>query len=461
MAHPMKNKEYTVTITGCTSQGEGVAHLEDGLTVFIRGALTGEVCRISIMKAAKRCAWARLIQVISPSPARVQPDCPHYPKCGGCQSRHMSYQEELQLKAERVNDAFHHIGGLSLMIDKIHGAPAVNGYRNKVQFPVGGSLEEGVKVGFYRQRSHDVIPVEHCLLQPESCNRAGQIVREWMVRYQVAPYNEQLHTGLVRHVFCRENSKGDLLVCLIANGKKLPRERELVEALKKELPGLTSVVLSVNTEKTNVILGKRYRTLWGQDYLLDTLCSLTFRLSVPSFFQVNREQAQLLYERAVEFASLTGKETVLDLYCGTGTISQCMAKKAGRVLGAEIVPEAIEDAKANALRNGLDNTEFFCADAGEAAELLALRGLRPDVVSVDPPRKGLSLPVIEAICQMAPSRVVYVSCDPATLARDLKLLAERGYEPVRAEAVDMFPRTGHVETVCLLIGKGLFTTETH
>ena len=347
------------------------------------------------------------------------------------------------------------------MIDKIHGAPAVNGYRNKVQFPVGGSLEEGVKVGFYRQRSHDVIPVEHCLLQPESCNRAGQIVREWMVRYQVAPYNEQLHTGLVRHVFCRENSKGDLLVCLIANGKKLPRERELVEALKKELPGLTSVVLSVNTEKTNVILGKRYRTLWGQDYLLDTLCSLTFRLSVPSFFQVNREQAQLLYERAVEFASLTGKETVLDLYCGTGTISQCMAKKAGRVLGAEIVPEAIEDAKANALRNGLDNTEFFCADAGEAAELLALRGLRPDVVSVDPPRKGLSLPVIEAICQMAPSRVVYVSCNPATLARDLKLLAERGYEPVRAEAVDMFPRTGHVETVCLLIGKGLFTTETH
>ena len=319
MAHPMKNKEYTVTITGCTSQGEGVAHLEDGLTVFIRGTLTGEVCRISIMKAAKRCAWARLIQVISPSPARVQPDCPHYPKCGGCQSRHMSYQEELQLKAERVNDAFHHIGGLSLMIDKIHGAPAVNGYRNKVQFPVGGSLEEGVK--------------------------AGQIVREWMVRYQVAPYNEQLHTGLVRHVFCRENSKGDLLVCLIANGKKLPRERELVEALKKELPGLTSVVLSVNTEKTNVILGKRYRTLWGQDYLLDTLCSLTFRLSVPSFFQVNREQAQLLYERAVEFASLTGKETVLDLYCGTGTISQCMAKRPAGCWVPKLYPKPLRTPK--------------------------------------------------------------------------------------------------------------------
>ena len=450
MAHPMKNKEYLVTITGCTSQGEGVAHLEDGLTVFVRGALTGERCRLSIMKVAKRCAWARLVEVVTSSPARITPDCPHYPKCGGCQSRHMTYQEELQLKAERVNDAFHHIGGLSLMVDKIHGAPDIIGYRNKVQFPVGGSLEEGVKVGFYRQRSHDVIDVPTCLLQPESCNRAGRLVKEWMLEHSVPPYDEVNHKDLIRHVFCRENSAGELLVCILANGKKLPKEQALVEKLLANLPGLVGVVLGVNTEKTNVILGDSYRTLWGQDFLLDTLCGLTFRLSVPSFFQVNRKQAEVLYERALDFAELTGTETVLDLYCGTGTISQVMARKAGKVLGAEIVPEAIEDAKENARRNGLTNTEFFCADAGEAAQMLAARGLKPDVISVDPPRKGLSLPVIEAICEMSPERVVYVSCDPATLARDLKLLEERGYTVQKAEAVDMFPRTGHVETVVLL-----------
>ncbi len=450
MANPMKNKEYLATITGCTSAGEGITHLEDGLTVFVRGALTGEVCRISIMKAAKRCAWARLVEIITPSPARVPSDCPHYPKCGGCQSRHMTYQEELQLKAERVNDAFQRIGGLDLMIDRIHGAPEIIGYRNKVQFPVGGSLEEGVKVGFYRQRSHDVIPVSHCLLQPESCNLAGQLVKKWMEDHSVPPYNEERHTGLIRHVFSRENSEGQLLVCVLANGKKLPHEKELVETLRENLPGLVGIVLGVNMEKTNVILGDSYRTLWGEDHLYDTLCGLTFRLSVPSFFQVNRKQAEVLYERALDFAGLTGKETVLDLYCGTGTISQVMARKAGKVLGAEIVPEAIEDAKANAVRNGLTNTEFFCADAGEAAQMLAARGLKPDVISVDPPRKGLSLPVIEAICEMGPERVVYVSCDPATLARDLKLLEERGYTAVNAEAVDMFPRTGHVETVVLM-----------
>lgn len=450
MSHPLKNTEQIVTFTGCTSQGEGVGRLEDGLAVFVRGALAGETARISLMKVTKHCAWGRLLEVLNPSPARIEPDCPYYPRCGGCQLRHMTYQEELRLKTERVNDALRRIGGLELTVSCIHGAARRDGYRNKVQFPVSGGKDGWVRVGFYRQRSHDVIDVERCLLQPELSNQAGRCVRAWMEEYDVPAYDEGTHTGLVRHVFCRTNQAGELLLCLVVNGTSLPHAAELLQTLREVFSSLAGVVLNCNTRQTNVILGPEYRVLWGRDYLEGVLCGLTFRLSVPSFFQVNRDQAEVLYGRALEFAGLTGRETVLDLYCGTGTISLVMATRAGRVLGAEIVPQAIEDAKENARRNGLDNTEFFCADAGEAARLLAERGLRPDVVSVDPPRKGLSPQVIDAICRMSPRRVVYVSCDPATLARDLKLLEAGGYRVTRAEAVDMFPGTGHVETVCLL-----------
>ena len=450
MELPRKNSEHTMVITGYASTGEGVGHLESGLTVFVRGALRGERCRISILKASKRCAWGRLLAVEEPSPARVTPDCPYYPKCGGCQLRHMSYEEELSLKLGRVNDALQRIGGLSLRAEVIHPAPERTGYRNKVQFPVGLAPNGGIRLGFYRRRSHEIVPVERCLLQPEVSNRAGQIVRRWMVERQIAPYDERSHTGLVRHLFCRTNAAGELLVCLVVNAGALPEEGELVRRLRAGLPKLAGVVLSENRERTNVVLGRSFRTLWGRDWLEDTLCGLTFRLSVPSFFQVNRRQAEVLYRRALDFAGLTGRETVLDLYCGTGTISLVMAQRARRVIGAEIVPEAIEDAKANARRNGLENARFLCADAGQAAEMLAGQGIRPDVISVDPPRKGLSHEVIEAICQMAPERVVYVSCDPGTLARDLALLDERGYRAERAEAVDLFPRTGHVETVVLL-----------
>ena len=326
------------------------------------------------------------------------------------------------------------------------------GYRNKIQFPVGGTLEDGIRVGFYRQHSHDVIDAPCCLLQPEVCNQAGRIVKKWMEQFVVPPYQEADGSGLIRHIFCRINREREVLICIVANSERLPYEEALVSDLRAGVAGLIGVVLNGNTRDTNVILGDFYRTLWGQDFLYDSLCDLSFRLSVPSFFQVNRDQAEVLYGRALEFAGLAGKETVLDLYCGTGTISLVMATRAGRVLGAEIVPEAIEDANENARRNGFANAEFFCADAGEAAEELARRGLRPEVISVDPPRKGLSGQVIDAICRMSPDRVVYVSCDPGTLARDLKLLDERGYRAVRAEAVDLFPRTGHVET-CVLLSK--------
>ncbi|CCY26843.1 23S rRNA (Uracil-5-)-methyltransferase RumA [Firmicutes bacterium CAG:114] len=271
-----------------------------------------------------------------------------------------------------------------------------------------------------------------------------------MERYQVPAYDERVHGGLIRHFYVRVNRRGQSLCAVIANGTDLPHQEELVQALRRAEPDLAGVVLSVNQEKTNVILGKTHRCLWGRDYLEDTLCGLTFRLSVPSFYQVNREQAEVLYGRALAFAGLTGRETVLDLYCGIGTITLVMARQAGRAIGAEVIPAAVEDAKANAARNEVTNAEFLCADAAQAAQTLADRGLRPDVICVDPPRKGLAPAVIDAIVQMAPQRLVYVSCDPATLARDVKRMEEQGYVLQRAEAVDLFPRTAHVETVCLM-----------
>ena len=305
-------------------------------------------------------------------------------------------------------------------------------------------------MGFFRARSHDVIDAADCLLQPLAATRLRTAFKGWMEAHHIPAYDETAHQGLVRHFYVRVNRQGQSLCAVIANGRKLPKTKELIETLRAAEPGLVGVVLSVNTEKTNVILGREHLTLWGQDYLEDTLCGLTFRLSVPSFYQVNRDQAELLYNRALDFAGLTGEETVLDLYCGIGTITLCMARKARKALGAEVVPSAVEDARENARRNGVENVEFFCADAGEAALQLAQRGIRPDVICVDPPRKGVSPQVIEAIVQMGPQRLVYVSCDPATLARDVKLLNERGYRLEKAEAADLFPRTHHVETVALL-----------
>lgn len=443
-----KNEGYPLRIESYGSAGEGVARL-NGQAVFVKGALAGELCNVQLLKVGKTAAWGRVQKVLEPSPARQAPDCPQYPKCGGCQLRHMTYEEETELKRRRVEDALRRIGGWDGTVQIIHGAKMPDRYRNKIQFPVA----DGPRVGFYRARSHDVIDTADCLLQPEAATRLRAAFKMWMETYHVPAYDEVAHKGLIRHFYVRVNRGGQSLCAIIANGRDLPRKNALLKALREAEPGLVGVVLSVNTEKTNVILGKEHRLLWGQDFLEDTLCGLTFRLSVPSFYQVNRDQAEVLYGRALDFAALTGQETVLDLYCGIGTITLVMARRAKRAIGAEVVPEAIEDAKANAVRNGVTNAEFLCADAGQAAQALAAQGVRPDVICVDPPRKGLALPVIETIVQMSPKRLVYVSCDPATLARDVKLFAERGYCLQKAEAADLFPRTAHVETVVLLSHK--------
>ena len=439
-----KNDIVRLGIERCGNDGEGIAHL-DGQVVFVAGGIPGEVCDVQLLKVGKTAVWGRVSQVVEPSPDRLTPDCPHFPKCGGCQFRHMTYAAETAAKRVRVEETLRRIGGVDLPISVIYGAENTDRYRNKVQLPVA----EGPAIGFFRARSHDVVDVSDCLLQPQAASAACDAVRAWMRKYDVSAYDEVPHKGLIRHVFLRF-SRTNSLLCLVVNGKSIPHADELIAAFREAVPNLSGVVLSENTERTNVVLGKRLHTLWGQDYLDDTLLGLTFRISVPSFYQVNRDQTEVLYGKALEFAELTGSETVLDLYCGIGTISLCLAQKAGKVIGAEVVPSAVEDARENAKRNHIENAEFICADAGEAAQKLAGDGVRPDVVCVDPPRKGLAPEVVDTIAEMAPAKIVYVSCDPATLARDVKRFTEQGYEAVKAVAVDMFPRTGHVETVALL-----------
>ena len=436
----------TAVIEGYASGGEGVART-GGMAVFVKGALRGERAEVLIEHIGHSAAWGRVERLLEPSPARIEPDCPYYGVCGGCQFRHMAYEEELRAKRQRVEDALRRIGGADLAISVIHGAKNTLRYRNKVQFPVA----EGA-IGYYRGRTHQVVDVDDCLLQHPAVTACRVAVKEWMERFRVPAYDEGTGRGLVRHLYLRTNRAGEALCCIVANGKTLPHEAELVDGLRAAAPGLAGVVLSVNTRKTNVILGREFFTLWGRDWLEEELCGHAFRLSAPSFFQVNRDQTEVLYRRALDFAGLTGTETVVELYCGIGTISLTLAERAGQVIGVEVVPQAVEDAKENARRNGLAHkARFECGDAAALAAELAGEGVRPDVVVVDPPRKGLAPEVVDAAAKMAPARIVYLSCDPATLARDVKRFGALGYAPARAEAVDLFPRTAHVESILSLI----------
>lgn len=440
-----KNRIYRAHIDGYSSEGLGIARI-DGQVVFVHGAVRGETCDVLVMKVLKNAAFGKIAALAEPSPARRQPDCPYYGRCGGCDFRHMSYEEELWAKRARVQDALTRIGGAEVTVEEILGAEQPLHYRNKSIYPISPAGE----VGFYRARSHQVVHVEHCLIQKPEADALAQAVRDYIARFRVEPYDEATGRGLLRHLYVRTSCRGESLACLLVNGSHLPHEQELVDMLRAAAPGVCGVVLGENTRRGNAILGDRYRTLWGRDYLTDTLCGLELRLSVPSFYQVNHDQAQRLYEKALEYAGLTGRELAVDLYCGAGTITQVLARRARHVIGGEIVPEAIRDAKDSARRNGVENVEFLCGDASRLAAELRQRGLRPDVICVDPPRKGLAPDVVEAAASMTPGRIVYVSCDPATLARDVARFAPLGYCPVRACAVDLFPGTAHVETVCLL-----------
>ena len=444
----IKNQIYETTVTDYTAEGQGVAHI-DGCAVFLPNAIAGERVRVRIEKANKTWAAGKIVEILEKSPHRVNRECPVAKLCGGCDFWHMDYAEETRLKAQRVTDCLNRLAREQLEPLPILAAPSCHGYRNKAQYPV--ALEKGrAYAGFFRAGTHRVVENQRCLILPPESDAVKDAVIHYVNQYRVPVYDETTHTGLLRHIYVRRGAvSGQILVCLAVNGEKLPKPEALITRLQK-IPGFTTLVLSVNTKKGNAVLGEKFITLYGPGYIEDALCGLNFRLSPRSFYQVNHHQAQRLYETAISLAGITKEDTVLDLYCGVGTITLAMASAAGKVIGVEVVPQAVEDAKDNARRNGIENAEFFCGDAGQAALELEKNGVRPDVVVVDPPRKGLNGDTIEALHRMAPRRVVYVSCDPATLARDVALLKERGYVLQNAMAADLFPRCAHVETVALL-----------
>ena len=444
-----KNEIYETVITDYTAEGQGIAHIE-GCAVFIPNAIAGERVRVRIETARKTWAAGKITEILERSPHRCNRECPVAKLCGGCDFWHMDYEEETRLKAERVRTCLNRMAGENLDTVPILAAPTCHGYRNKAQYPLAQKKGRAY-AGFFRAGTHEVVENDRCRILPLETDVVKDLVMDYVNKFHVSIYDETTHKGLLRHIYVRRGAvSGQILVCLVGNGATLPKVDELLKRLKT-LPGFTTLVLSVNTKKGNAVLGDQFITLYGPGYIEDTLCGLTFRLSPRSFYQVNHDQAQRLYETAIAQAGITKEDTVLDLYCGVGTITLAMAGAAGKVIGVEVIPQAVEDARDNALRNGIDNAEFFCGDAGQAALELERQGVRPDVVVVDPPRKGLNADTIEALHRMSPRRIVYVSCDPATLARDVALLKPHGYTLQTVTAADLFPRCAHLETVCLLV----------
>ncbi|MBR2405975.1 MAG: 23S rRNA (uracil(1939)-C(5))-methyltransferase RlmD [Clostridia bacterium] len=451
-----KNQVIPLTITAMSAEGSGIGRYtppgEDrGMAVFVPFTAVGDEISCRIVKVQKNLAYGKKETIIKPSPDRLpEQDCPAFGKCGGCVYRHITYEAELRCKWQRVADALQRIGGLSVVPQPIVPCDEPNRYRNKAQYPVVPGEHRPI-AGLYAARSHRVIEQRDCLLQPAVFEAALTTVVKWAKENRVPIYDETTGKGLLRHVYIREGEQsGERMVCLVCTHGKLPHADTLVAALKDTVPGLASVMVNLNAEDTNVVLGDTCYSLYGKPFIVDTLCGLTFRLSPLSFYQVNRAQAERLYGLAAEAAALTGEEALLDLYCGTGTIGLSMAHRARELVGVEVVPAAVEDAVRNAAENGITNARFMAADAAKAAKQLAGEGWKPDVVVLDPPRKGCDTALIDTVVQMAPERVVYVSCDPATLARDLKQFEALGYVTQKVTPVDMFPRTAHVETVAKL-----------
>jgi len=444
-----KNEIHKLAITSMTLQGDGIAR-HGGMPVFVPGTCPGDSVKTLILKAKSNCAFGKCVEIHSPSPDRIDPGCEAFPRCGGCAFRHIDYQAELAVKQREAGETLRRIGGIELAPEPILGAEEPERYRNKALLPV--CMENGrVQAGFYARRSHRVVYSSDCKLQPNVFNRLAGAVCEWAKESGCGVYDETAHMGLLRHIYLRQTQKGQqILVCLVVNGQGIPRADRLIARLRAESPAVKGVLLNHNTKDSNVVLGPEETLLWGDGHIIETLCGLTFTLSPRSFFQVNPAQAQRLYRLAGELAGLTETERVLDLYCGTGTIGLTMARDCAELVGVEAVPQAVEDARRNAASNGFSNARFLCMDAARAAAQLAGESWRPDVVLLDPPRKGCEPALLRTVAEMAPGRVVYISCDPPTLARDLKLLRSLGYEARRVVPVDMFPRTGHVEMIALI-----------
>lgn len=448
-----KNDEFIVDIHDIGDRGEGIGKYQ-GYTLFINNVTIADKVKVKVMKTKKNYGFARLLEVIEPSPYRVKPKCEIADKCGGCTLQHLKYEKQLEFKQKKVIDCLERIGGFDLSsveLKPIIGMEDPYYYRNKAQLPVGKNKEGQVLMGFYAKRTHSIINMEKCYIQSDINDDIFRVVGNFIKKYNISIYDEKTHEGLLRHIITRVGfTTKELMVCLVINGRNLPKEDKLIKELTK-IPGMTNISLNYNYENTNVIMGEEVKTIWGKDFITDYIGDIKYQISPSSFYQVNPIQTKVLYEIALEYAELTGKETIWDLYCGIGTISLFMARKAKQVYGVEIVEDAVFDARKNAKINNIENAQFF---VGAAEEVLPRKhkedSLYADVIVVDPPRKGCDESLLDTIVEMKPEKVVYVSCDPATLARDLKYLSEIGYKLVKVQPVDQFPHTVHVELVALM-----------
>lgn len=450
-----KNKEYIFDIISQGYEGEGIAKIDNRYPIFIEGALKGEKVKVRIVKVNKNFAYGKLIEVLEASEERVNPACAIYKRCGGCKLQHASYKAQLDFKWDRVKDCVNKIGKLDSSIVKYPlGMEEPWRYRNKVQLPIG-LINGEVKIGFFAPRSHDIIDMESCLIQDEIGDKVVKLTREWIEKFNIRPYNvdgQYDEKGIVRHIMIRRGfTTNEVMVVLVTNGEKLPHKEEFVDLIVKNVPGIKSVIQNINSKKTNVILGLESKTLWGEDTISDYIGDFRFNISPLSFFQVNPTQTEVLYGKALEYAELTGNEEVFDAYCGTGTITLFLSQKAKKVYGVEIIPQAIDNAWINAKENKVDNVEFFVGESEVVIPDLINKGVKADVVVVDPPRKGCDKKLLDAITNIDAKKIVYVSCDPSTLGRDLAILEENCYKTLEVQPVDMFPNTAHIENVALLI----------
>ncbi|MGU8419579.1 23S rRNA (uracil(1939)-C(5))-methyltransferase RlmD [Clostridium perfringens] len=452
-----KNKEYIFDIISQGYEGEGIAKIDNKYPIFIEGALKGEKVKVRIVKVNKNFAYGKLMEVLEASEERVNPPCAIYKRCGGCKLQHASYKAQLDFKWDRVKDCVSKIGKLDPSIVKYPlGMEEPWRYRNKVQLPIG-LINGEVKIGFFAPRSHEIIDMESCLIQDEIGDKVVKLTREWIEKFNIRPYNvdgEYDEKGIVRHIMIRRGfTTNEVMVVLVTNGENLPHKEEFVDLMVKNIPGIKSVIQNINSKKTNVILGLESKTLWGEDTISDYIGDFRFNISPLSFFQVNPTQTEVLYGKALEYANLTGNEEVFDAYCGTGTITLFLSQKAKKVYGVEIIPQAIDNAWINAKENKVENVEFFVGESEVVIPDLINKGVKADVVVVDPPRKGCDKKLLDAITNIDAKKIVYVSCDPSTLGRDLQVLAENGYKTLEVQPVDMFPNTSHVENVAKLIKK--------
>ncbi len=442
-----KNEIITLEITDITSEGNGVGRF-DGMAVFVPETAIGDVIKAKIVKVLKSYCFGIVQEIITPSKDRISSDCPYFPKCGGCSFRHISYESEAKFKEKIVYDAFTRIGKIQTEFMPILACENPDRYRNKAQYPVGSDKGKNI-CGFYAKRSHRIIDGTDCKLLPESFSEIAEFITDYTNKNNIPAYDEVTRKGLLRHIFIRQgyHSK-EVMICFVVTKKA--KLDSLCGKLTEKFDNIKSIVMNINPDNTNVILGKKTIVLYGESSISDVMCGNTVDIALEAFYQVNTEQAEKLYGQANEFAELTGKETLIDLYCGAGTIGLSMANKVKKLVGVEIVPQAVENAKKNAERNGIENAEFICGDAGKAATELLSRGEKPDVIVLDPPRKGCDNATLDAVTKMNPKRIVMISCNPSTAARDAKILEENGYKAKKVRAVDLFPRTTHVETVVLL-----------